>query len=114
MNTYKSSAQLKGMSKEQLFGHYGTVIGALFLVGIISLVADSIPSSLIRASSIPELIIYYLIGFLITLFLGIFNSGEAFLYLSPFPQGMSFMVLRFILIKRYFWSSLFLSSFIYA
>lgn len=48
MNTYKSSAQLKGMSKEQLFGHYGTVIGALFLVGIISLVADSIPSSLIR------------------------------------------------------------------
>ena len=82
MNTYKSSAQLKGMSKEQLFGHYGTVIGALSLVGIISLVADSIPSSLIRASSIPELIIYYLIGFLITLFLGIFNSGEAFLYLK--------------------------------
>lgn len=82
MNTYKSSAELKGMSKEQLFGHYSTVIGAMFLIGIISLVANSIPSTLVVASSIPELIIYYLISFVITLFLGIFNSGEAFLYLK--------------------------------
>ncbi len=82
MKTYKSSAELKGMSKEQLFGHYGTVIGALFLIGTISLVANSIPSKLIVASSIPELIIYYLISFVISLFLGIFNSGEAFLYLK--------------------------------
>lgn len=82
MNTYKSSAELKGISKEQLFGHYGTVIGAVFLVGIITLTANSIPSTLITASSIPELIIYYLICFVISLFLGIFNSGEAFLYLK--------------------------------
>lgn len=82
MNTYKSSAELKGISKEQLFGHYGTVIGALFLMGIISLIVNSIPSRLINASNIPELIIYYLISFVISLFLGIFNSGEAFLYLK--------------------------------
>ena len=38
MNKYKSSGQLKGIAKDQLFGHYGTAIGALLLVGIITLI----------------------------------------------------------------------------
>lgn len=82
MNTYKSSTELKGISKEQLFGHYGTTIGALLLVGFITLVVTHIPSIFITVKSVPELIIYYLISFIISLFIGIFASGEAFLYLK--------------------------------
>lgn len=82
MNKYKSSAQLKGVAKDQLFGHYGTTIGALLLVGIITLIISSMPNWFVSANSIPELIIYYLISFIISLFIGIFSSGEAFLYLK--------------------------------
>lgn len=82
MNTYKSSAKLKGISKEQLFGHYNTVIGALLLVGIITLFIVYIPSMFITARNIPELIIYYLISFIVSLFTGLLTSGEAFLYLK--------------------------------
>ena len=37
MNTFKSSAELKGISKDQLFGHYGTMVGALLLMGLAAL-----------------------------------------------------------------------------
>ena len=82
MNIYKSSSELKGLSKDQLFGHYGTTVGAVFLIGIMTLLLESIPSWFIRARNIPELIIYYMISFIISLFIGIFASGEAFLYLK--------------------------------
>ena len=82
MNKYKSSGQLKGIAKDQLFGHYGTAIGALLLVGIITLIITGLPDWFVSANSIPELIIYYLISFIISLFTGIFSSGEAFLYLK--------------------------------
>lgn len=82
MNKYKSSAQLKGIAKDQLFGHYSTTIGALLLVGIITLIITSMPDWFVSANSIPELIIYCLISFIVSLFTGIFSSGEAFLYLK--------------------------------
>ena len=35
MNRFKSSAELKASAREHLLGHYGTVIGAFLLMGLI-------------------------------------------------------------------------------
>lgn len=87
MNKYKSSAELKGMAKEQLFGSYGVAIGASLLVGFIMIcilfllqIFNSITTG--GVISTPQLIISYLIGFILSLFTGIFASGEAFFYLK--------------------------------
>lgn len=82
MNIYKSSAELKGMAKEQLFGKYGTVIGAVLLVGIFNSLLVFIPNFITNTGTIPGLIIYYLVSFILSLFAGIFSSGRAFLFLK--------------------------------
>ncbi len=82
MNSYKSSAELKAMAKEQLFGNYGTVIGAFLLVTLISLCMTGISELVIGIDTIPGLLIYYLVNFIISLFAGIFVSGEAYMYLK--------------------------------
>ena len=87
MNSFKSSAELKGMAKEQLFGKYGTAIGASLLISLImtSMVfALEIFNTVITGGvfTAPQLIIYYLISFIISLFGGILASGEAFFFLK--------------------------------
>lgn len=82
MNSFKSSAELKGMAKEQLFGKYGTVIGASLLFLMITLLMTYLPKFVIGTNSLPGLIIYYLVSFIISIFSGIFASGKAFLYLK--------------------------------
>lgn len=82
MNSFKSSAELKGMAKEQLFGNYGAVIGATVLVGFINLLLTIIPEYVIGTDTAIGLIIYYIISFIISLFSGILLSGEAFMYLK--------------------------------
>lgn len=82
MKKYKSSAELKAMAKEQLFGSYGTAVSALLVVSGFSLVASFLPSFLIGVDSVFSMIIYYLVSFLLNLILGIFASGTAFLYLK--------------------------------
>lgn len=82
MNQYKSSADLKALAKEQLFGNYGTLIATLFIVGGVSMAASFLPSFLIGTNSIVSVVIYYLVAFLLSLFIGIFTSGQAFLYLK--------------------------------
>lgn len=87
MNSFKSSAELKGMAKEQLFGKYGTAIGASLLIGLImtSMVfALELFHTIIIGGvfTAPQLIIYYLISFIISLFGGILASGEAFFFLK--------------------------------
>ena len=82
MNSYKSSAELKGMAKEQLFGKYSTVAGPALLLGIISLFLRYGPEFIIGTNTVLQLIIYYLVGFIFSLFAGIFASGRAFFYLK--------------------------------
>lgn len=82
MNSYKSSAELKATAKEQLFGNYGTVIGAFLLVSLLTLLITAIPELLIDINTTPGLIIYYLVNFIISLFSGILVSGESFMYLK--------------------------------
>lgn len=88
MHKYKSSAELKGMAKEQMFGSYGTAIGASLLLGLIMLCAGvvlelfSAPAIIGNGISALQLVISYLIGFIFSLFGGILTSGEAFFYLK--------------------------------
>lgn len=82
MNNYKSSAELKGMAKEQLFDKYGTVIGASVLLILITFLLQLIPIIIIDSASIVGYIILNIVNFIISLFMGIFSSGRAFLYLK--------------------------------
>lgn len=82
MNKYKSSAMLKADAKEQLFGKYGTCIGATVIIWLFTMLLTFIPSFLIPMDSIFNIVIYYLVAFIISLFSGIFVSGQAFFYLK--------------------------------
>lgn len=82
MNKYKSSAELKGMAKEQLFGKYGTAVGTTIILLLITLFMQFLPTLLIDSTSIIGLIIYYMVSFIISLFVGLFSSGRAFFYLK--------------------------------
>lgn len=82
MNKYKSSAELKGMAKEQLFGKYGTAVGASFIVTLIRFVMIMLPAFMIDTTSIAGLVIYYMISFILSLLTGIFTSGSSFFYLK--------------------------------
>lgn len=82
MNKYKSSADLKGMAKEQLFGKYGTAVGASLITTLIQLTMILLPAFVINTNHWAGQIIYYLISFVLSLFTGIFASGIAFFYLK--------------------------------
>lgn len=75
------------MAKEQLFGKYATAIGASLLINLIMGSMVFVLQICNAATtggvlSTPQLIIYYLISFIISLFGGIIASGEAFFYLK--------------------------------
>lgn len=82
MNRFKSSAELKASAREHLLGHYGTVIGAFLLMGLILGTATIAVSLVVDLSTIPGTIIYYAIMFLISVLTGLFTSGNAYLYLK--------------------------------
>lgn len=82
MNKYKSSAELKGMAKEQLFGNYGTAVSASLIITLFRIIMIFLPALMINTTSIAGLIIYYLVSFILSLFTGIFTSGSSFFYLK--------------------------------
>ena len=82
MSRFKSSAELKASAREHLLGHYGTVIGAFLLMGLILGTATIAVSLVVDLSTIPGTIIYYAITFLISVLTGLFTSGNAYLYLK--------------------------------
>lgn len=78
MNEYSSSAQLKALSKSQLFGNYGTVIG----ISLIHMLCTFPLSFIISPISSFSLEFYYVLLFLVNLFSGFFIAGEALVYLK--------------------------------
>lgn len=82
MNSYKSSAELKALAKERLFGKYGAAVGAAVIWALASLLTMLLPNLIIPSVSVGGAVINYLISFILRLFLGIFESGLAFLYLK--------------------------------
>lgn len=73
---------MKASAREHLLGHYGTVIGAFLLMGLILGTATIAVSLVVDLSTIPGTIIYYAIMFLISVLTGLFTSGNAYLYLK--------------------------------
>lgn len=90
MNTYLSSAQLKDQAKDRLTGHYGLLIGAGIAISVFSFLSTLLLSMLVPISSatIPGMLINEAIGFILSVFLGVFQVGMALLYLK-FATGSS-------------------------
>ncbi len=82
MNQFKSSAELKASAREHLLGHYGTVIGAFALMGVILGIVTIVVSLIVDISTVPGTILYYAIMFLVSALTGLFTSGNAYLYLK--------------------------------
>ncbi len=79
----RSSKELKALAREALLGHYGSLIGAMFLLGIISVILESIP---VRITHNRQDSTSLIIQFLVTLIVNIL------VYLLQI--GMSVIVLR--------------------
>ena len=82
MNQFKSSAELKASAREHLRGHYGTTIGAFMIVGALMGAVTLAVSLLVDLATIPGTVIYYAIMFLVSILVGLFSSGSAYLYLK--------------------------------
>lgn len=78
MNEYSSSSELKALSKGQLFGNYGTVIGIYLIHMLCTLPLNFIISPFSNVS----LELYYPLLLLVNLFAGFFVAGEALVYLK--------------------------------
>ncbi|MCH5256680.1 MAG: DUF975 family protein [Lachnospiraceae bacterium] len=81
-NRYKSSAELKAIAKEHMFGRYGTAIGALLAVFSITMFVSFFSTVFIDTTKPVGLIFNLVISFAISLLAGIFTSGEKYFYLK--------------------------------
>ena len=82
MSSHKSSSELKAQARGQLLGHYGTVIWAMMLAQILQLLVTDVVTSLIDTSSTLGTVFYYAVTILTAILLGLFNVGQAYLFLK--------------------------------
>lgn len=82
MNRFKSSAELKASAREHLLGHYGTAIGAFMLMGLLIGTVSCVVVFLVPPYTVVNVILYYVIMFLVSALTGLFNSGLSYLYLK--------------------------------
>ncbi len=81
MGSYKSSAQLKGIAREQSLGRYGTLIGANIIIFAVQLLISGF-TTVSASGSIILIIINNLITIIIDILLGTLMSGKAYLYMN--------------------------------
>ncbi len=79
---YKSSAELKAIAKEHMFNKYGTAIGAMVVVSMITMFVSFFSSIFIDTKTIAGLILNLLISFVISVLTGLFTSGQRYFYLK--------------------------------
>ena len=82
MNRFKSSAELKASAREHLLGHYSTAIGAFVLMGFFIFIASYVVAILVPPYTVINVVLYYAIMFLVSVLMGLFNSGLCYLYLK--------------------------------
>lgn len=82
MNRYKSCAELKNSAKIKLEGHFGLAISAIILVQCINYIATSLITGLVPGLDIPSMILSFLLSAVVSVLLGIFNTGLAYFFLS--------------------------------
>ncbi|MCM1174389.1 MAG: DUF975 family protein [Blautia sp.] len=82
MNNYKSSAELKALAKEHMFGKYGTAIGASVLASMITGFLSLFCTMFLNVSTGIGVILNFLVSFVISVLTGLFTSGSSYLYLK--------------------------------
>lgn len=82
MTLYKSGAQLKDLAKCKLERNYGISIFALLTVGMLELSASLFLDQIIPCRNIIEFIIYLFAQFIMSAFLGIFQTGICLFFLN--------------------------------
>ena len=82
MQTKSSSAELKASARQKLLGKYSILIGAFLIVEVLTSVISFAVTELCGFSSISQIVIYYLIMILLSLFSSIFVSGQIYMYLN--------------------------------
>ncbi len=81
MNKYKTTAQLKGIAKEQSLGHYGTLIGANIIIFAIQFFVSAV-TTVSTGGSIVLIVINNIITLIVNILLGLLVSGKAYLYMN--------------------------------
>lgn len=79
---YKSSEELKALAKEQLFGKYGTTIGAHFIIGLITLFISNFSTIFLNLNTLYGIALNFAISFVISVLMGVLNSGQKYFYLK--------------------------------
>lgn len=82
LNRYKSSAELKAIAKEHMFNKYGTAIGAMVIVSMITMFVSFFSSIFIDTKTIAGIILNLLISFVVSVLTGLFTSGQRYFYLK--------------------------------
>ncbi len=82
MNRYKSCADLKNSAKIKLEGHFGLAISTILLVQCINYIATSLIDGLVPGLDIPSIILSFLLSAVVSIILGVFNTGLAYCFLS--------------------------------
>lgn len=101
MDRYKSSAELKALAKEHMFGRYGTAIAAFLIAGFISGFVAIFSTFFLDSRTLSGVILDYLISFVIAVLTGLFSSGTGYFYLKiscsqPVSVGDIFYGFRFL------------------
>ena len=82
MKQYKSSADLKDLAKEKLSGHYGITMSAFVLLECISFIISALITYSFPTNTTIQYIIYFAITGVVSIFLGIFQTGMSLLFLN--------------------------------
>ncbi len=82
MNKFKSSAELKALAKEHMFGNYGTAIGADVIVSLITGFSTLFFTMFLDITTVIGVILNFLISFALSVLTGLFTSGQRYLYLK--------------------------------
>ena len=72
----RSSKELKALAREALLGQYGSLIGAMFLLGIFSIILESVPVTITRnREDTTSLIIQFVITLIISVLVYLLQIG---------------------------------------
>ena len=82
MIKYQSYSNLKNSAKIKLDGFFGLAITAWLLLKCMSYVGSSLTNMLVPGNDTTSFILFYLLSLIISVFVGAFNVGLAFFYLS--------------------------------
>ena len=82
MKQYLSIAQVKGRAREHLLGRYRSCISAFLTIQMVGLLLSSLIGRVCDRSTMIGWFVFILLQFLVSLVLGIFESGQYYLYLN--------------------------------